>query len=241
MARVVPVSRTSPGWIALRRRLTKPRRYAFDWGDLRTTKPLSGMYGMDRGTPIDRPLIERFLAQHASHIRGRVIEVGDPRYTNKFGTAVETSDILDIVQTTDHKPTVIADLDEELSVPASLFDCVIATQVLQFVRKPTTALENLGRALSPSGVLLLTVPCLSRSDPTPTGREGDRWRWTPAGLNALLEAALPGARADVVGLGNVLTCVGFLVGAVAEELDESELTFDDPEFPLIAAAKVSFG
>ena len=44
------------------------------FGDLKRLTPISPKWGLDRGRPIDRSYIESFLAQHASNIRGRVLE-----------------------------------------------------------------------------------------------------------------------------------------------------------------------
>src|SRR4029453_14668409 len=53
------------------RRLVRPA-----WlGTLRRTRPLSNDFGYDRGTPVDRYYIERFLARHQSDVKGRVLEV----------------------------------------------------------------------------------------------------------------------------------------------------------------------
>ena len=48
---------------------------ALRMGQISRMKPLSRGYGWDRGTPIDRHYIERFLASHAGDIRGRVLEI----------------------------------------------------------------------------------------------------------------------------------------------------------------------
>src|SRR5216117_2974376 len=66
------------------RRLSRPARL----GTLRRTTPLSHDFGYDRGTPIDRYYIERFLSDERCSIRGRVLEVKDTTYTDRFGTAV---------------------------------------------------------------------------------------------------------------------------------------------------------
>ena len=52
---------------AVRRRLARlnyPR-----WGNLRRREPFSSYYGFDRGTPVDRFYIERFLSDRAQDIR----------------------------------------------------------------------------------------------------------------------------------------------------------------------------
>src|SRR5688572_4646021 len=56
-----------------------------DFGDFRHVLPIGANFGYDRGTPIDRFFIEDFLASHAVHIRGRVLEIGDNEYTLRFG------------------------------------------------------------------------------------------------------------------------------------------------------------
>ena len=51
------------------------------WGNLRRLRRFSDRYGYDRGTPIERDYIERFLSEHAQLIRGSVLEeldVADP-------------------------------------------------------------------------------------------------------------------------------------------------------------------
>lgn len=55
------------------------------WGNLRRLRPFSDRYGYDRGTPIERYYIERFLSEHAQRIRGSVLEAKDARYSRRFG------------------------------------------------------------------------------------------------------------------------------------------------------------
>ena len=45
------------------------------WGNLRRTTPFSSTFGFDRGTPIDRHYLHRFLDAHRHAITGRVLEV----------------------------------------------------------------------------------------------------------------------------------------------------------------------
>ena len=48
------------------------------WGNMRRTAPFSTAFGSDRGTPIDRYYLERFLDSHRALITGRVLEVQFP-------------------------------------------------------------------------------------------------------------------------------------------------------------------
>src|SRR5215216_119227 len=69
----------------LRRRA--PRR-PVRLGSLGRPRPISEQWGYDRGTPVDRWYIERFLQEHRADITGRVLEVKDSGYTDRFGLGV---------------------------------------------------------------------------------------------------------------------------------------------------------
>jgi SAM-dependent methyltransferase len=207
------------------------------WGSLRRTTPLSEYFGFDRGLPIDRFYIERFLTSFADDVRGRVLEVQDPAYTRRFGgEAVTASEILDINSENPHA-TIVADLEVAGSLPAERYDCVIFTQTLQYLREPEAALGNVWKALAPGGVGLLTAPSLSRIDPDLAAV--DRWRFTVRGLEELVRRACPGAEIDVRGFGNVLVTVAFLMGLAAHELRQGELEHQDDHFPLVACARMA--
>jgi FkbM family methyltransferase len=213
---------------------TSPAPGAVDWGDLRRLRPFSEVYGFDRGTPLDRPYIADFLRARSSLIRGTVLEVQDPYYTRAFGAGVVASDVVDL-NPENPLATIVADLNLDGALPAERYDCIILTQTLQFL-DPPRALRNLYAALAPGGVLLLTVPCLARSEDG--YRDADYLRWTPPGLVRQLEQCLPGATVQVEGRGNILTCVAYLLGISAEEIDPEEVAQYDPDHPLLALAEV---
>src|SRR5580692_1860807 len=87
------------------RRAIRPTAPAF----LRRTCPISAVWGFDRGTPVDRYYIEKFLEAHRQDIAGRTLEVADTQYTDQFGTDVTQADVLDI-DSSNKKATLIADL-----------------------------------------------------------------------------------------------------------------------------------
>ena len=67
------------------------------FGSLRRLTPVSRTWGFERGGPIDRYYIERCLSAHQEDIRGAVLEIGDDRYTQEFGTGrVTRSEVLDV-------------------------------------------------------------------------------------------------------------------------------------------------
>lgn len=107
---------------------------------------------------IDRYYIETFLAFHSDGIVGRVLEVGDNRYTRRFGgERVKVSDVLnpkDGIAGT----TLIADLAVGTQLPSDAFDCVIVTQTLHLIYEFSAAIRTLYRILKPGERLLLTSP-----------------------------------------------------------------------------------
>src|SRR4051812_46169701 len=162
------VTRSTGGW---RRRLRRIRRPA--WLAPFSTKPVSDYWGFDRGTPIDRYYVESFLAEHQSDIRGRVLEMQDTRYTDQFGRGVEQREVLDN-NPSNPRATIITDLTAADVVPANSFDCFVLTQTLQFILDVPAALAHVERILRPGGVVLVTVPSVSRIVPR-YGLETDCW------------------------------------------------------------------
>lgn len=209
------------------------RRVPVRLGSLGSTWPLGENWGYDRGTPVDRWYVERFLAAHRGDITGRVLEVKDSGYTDRFGQALIERAVLD-VNPGNPLATHVADLGTAEVLPSAAFDCFILTQTLQFVFDLRAAIGHAHRILRPGGVLLATLPVTSRICAPPLT---DHWRFTPLVATRLLEDAFgPGAVA-VAGHGNVLAQVAFLEGLAAEDLSGAELACDDERFPLVVCAR----
>jgi len=218
-----------------RKRLEQMRRPAW-LGTIRRTSPLSDHWGRERGTPVDRYYIERFLDENRGLIRGRVLEVMDARYTRRFGTNVTRSDVLDI-DAANADATVVADLAAADAIESATFDCFILTQTLQYVFDVEAALEHVHRVLRPGGTVLCTVPVTSRIGRAQLDRE--YWRFTPHACRRLFARKFDEGAVDVRGLGNVLASVAFLVGMAAEELSARELEAHDPFFPLLVTVRAT--
>jgi SAM-dependent methyltransferase len=205
------------------------------WAAAAPAAPLSAHWGRERGTPIDRWFIERFLAEHAVDIRGDVLEVKDDGYTTRFGVGVESSAVLD-VEPANPAATVVADLGEPSAFPRERYDCFVLTQTLQFVYDLEAAVESVYACLRRGGVCLATVPVVSRLNRPETNR-GEFWRLAPAACERLFANRFGADAVEVTAYGNAAACVAFLAGAAAEELSAGTLSRPHPLFPLLVGVR----
>jgi SAM-dependent methyltransferase len=203
-------------------------------GMLHRTEPFSE-WSRSRGTPIDRIYIEEFLAENRAAIRGRVLEVQDTQYTDRFGTGVTQSEVLDI-DPSNPRVTVVGDLAAPDGLPVNGLDCFILTQTLQYVSRPGQAIANCHALLRPGGVLLATVPTITRID---TGYEEDidRWRFTARACRDLFGGVFGESNVTVATQGNLLTAVAFLAGLAAEEFAEADLRRSVPEYQMVVTVR----
>lgn len=223
------------------------RRYGLQWpprgsvkmGDLRRVSPISRSFGMDRGRPIDRYYIEAFLEAHASDIKGRCLELGDPTYIERYGAGrVTQPEVLHYVEG-NPLATIVADLTNAPHIADNSFDCIIFTQTLQMVWDMNAALDTLHRILKPGGVLLFTTSGISKIGRR-LGRDdwGEYWRLTAPAVERLAAERFPGSKATVIPYGNVLAATAYLHGLALEELEPAELDYSDPDFEVIIGARI---
>lgn len=163
-------------------------------------------------------------------ITGRVLEIGDDSYTRRFGHDVVTSDVLHALPG-NPAATIVGDLSSPATLPTRRFDCVVLTQTLHFIYDYRAALANIFAALVPGGTLLCTVPGISHVMRYDADRWGDYYRFTPQAAQMMLTDA--GFEAEVRTCGNVLVSTGFLHYLAVEDFTSDELSFCDPDYPLI--------
>jgi hypothetical protein len=195
--------------------------------------PVSRSFGFDRGKPVDRWYIERFLAVHAADVRGRVLEVAEPTYTQWYGGAdVTRSDVLHAAPGND-QATVVGDLVTGAGLERDAYDCFVMTQTLQVIYDVRAAVRGTRELLAPEGVLLATAPGISQISREDRRDWGDWWRFTSDSARRLFADAYGPENVEVQAHGNVLSAACFLYGLAAEELSEEELTHRDPDFELL--------
>lgn len=215
----------------------KIKHLCVSFGSLRELSPVSPFFGFDRGKPIDRFYIEKFLQQNSELIRGRVLEVAENSYTRTFGgDRVTISDILH-VNSENKRATIIADLTNAEHIPSDSFDCIILTQTLQFIFDVNAAINTLHRILKPGGVLLVTVPCISQISRHDKDRWGEYWRFTDSAMERLFGDVFGKYNIEISSFGNVFVAMCFLQGLAVEELKRHELDYVDPDYQFLITVK----
>ena len=203
---------------------------------LRAREPVSTQFGLDRGRPIDRFYIERFLVDNSELIRGRVLEVQERTYTDWFGTGVERSDVLHAAPG-NPDATIVGDLTTGDGIPQDAFDCIILTQTLPFIWDVRAAVRGTRSALKPGGTLLATVPGISQISREDMNEWGDWWRFTSASARRLFDDVYGHDNVEVTPHGNVVAACALLYGLAQHELEPEELTARQDDYEVIVTIK----
>lgn len=207
------------------------------FGHLRRLKPISPDYGNSRGLEIDRYYIEKFLAEHASDIRGHVLEIKHNTYTTRFGgEQVTRSDVLHPVEG-NPDATIVADLTKADHLPSNVFDTIIFTQTLQVIYDIRTTIATLYRILKPGGILLATVSGMAQLSLNDFDKWGEYWRFTSLSARLLFEEAFQAGNVTVRPYGNVLAAISFLEGLACEDLRQKELDAVDRSYEILIAIR----
>jgi SAM-dependent methyltransferase len=116
-------------------------------------------------------------------LRGRVIDLGCGimPYAELVPAAVTLYHGLDLT-IRDSRPTLIGDVQSLGMFGPACYDSVVCLEVLEHVPDPAHALHEIARILADDGILVLSVPHLSRIHEAPH----DYYRYTEYGLRYLL-------------------------------------------------------
>jgi hypothetical protein len=197
------------------------------WGNLRRSTPFSTHYGADRGTPVDRHYLARFLDAHRADITGAILEIQVPSYARRYGHDVSRIDTVDI--NASFAPTFLCDLAHADVIPSNTYDCFLLPATLQGLRDIEGCLRHAVRVVRPGGVVLATTAGFVPLMPDVP----DYWRMSAAGWRELTSRAWPECDVDVRSNGNCLAAMASMLGLAAEELTTAELEVDDPRYPVV--------
>lgn len=207
-----------------------------DMGDLRSLEPPSRRFGEDRGQPVCRWYIERFLGEHAELVHGRVLEVAERTYTRRFGGDRVTESAVLHATAGNPEATIVGDLATGEGIPEARFDAAILSQTLQCVFDVPGAARTIRRLLAPGGSALVTVPAIAPVSRYDADRWGEYWHFGEQSLWKLFEPHFGAENLRVASHGNHIAAHAYLAGMAAEELREDELLAHDPGYPVVITA-----
>jgi len=194
-------------------------------------QPISRNFGIDRGLPIDRYYIEKFLSAHRQKIRGTTLEIASSAYTRRFGDDRVTHPLVMHVHE-GFGADFVCDLSQECP-RESFLDCFVLTQTLPFVYDVRSTIRNAVKMLKPGGSILVTAGGVSQISRDDMERWGHFWGFTDVALRRLFEEELPAECVEVESYGNVLAAASFLYGLAQHELTTEELDHFDPQYPML--------
>lgn len=199
--------------------------------------PISNIFGLERGLPIDRYYIEKFLYENTRYIKGTVLEVAGREYTLKYSTNLEKSISMHVCDASGDD-CIIANLETGEGIVDELADCFILTQTLPFIFDVKAAAKNTIRFLKKGGTALVTVSGITQISRYDMDRWGHYWSFTTASLKRLFEECRDVESVEITAYGNVKSSVSGLYGLAAEDMNESDLNYQDSDYQQIITAVV---
>jgi hypothetical protein len=207
--------------------------FPVNWQQLRSVKPISPVFGLDRGTAIDRYYIEQFLQENAHYIKGTVLEIAESVYSKKFGGRKITKHEILHFTNENRNATIVGDLTKRSGLPSGTIDCFICTQTFQFIYDFREAIKGAHQMLRKDGVLLVTLAGISQISRYDMDRWGDYWRLTTLSAEKSFQDVFGVNNVSVNFYGNVLSTIAFLEGISAEELSAEELNYKDENYQML--------
>ncbi len=202
--------------------------------------PISKAFGLDRGLPLDRVFIQRFLSDNSNLIVDDCLEVGGDEYLTRYGSSNCSKHILQFSpdgQAKFQNNLFHCDITKPSSLPEEQFDTLVFTQTLNFVYEIDLAIQGMHKLLRPGGHALITVAGISQISRFDHDRWGDYWRFTDMSLKTLLVKHFGADNVQVTAYGNVAVCCMFLQGLAEEDVvDKSLFDHVDPDYQMTICA-----
>lgn len=224
-------------WGAFLRELYKKRYPLINAVAHMETSPISAQFATERGTPIDRVYIERFLEEHRSLIAGDVLEIEDSLYTRRFGGADVKNAIVMDVSSTASWVDFNANIETGEGIREDVADCFILTQTLMYIFDLKSAAKNICRLLRKNGTALITCSGISQNSIRCMDDYGAYFNFNAAVFEKMFEEE----NAEIIkagSYGNVKTVSAHIAGLCYEDLKTEDFIPNDKYYPLIVYAVV---
>jgi len=200
--------------------------------------PISRVFGVDRGTPVDRFYIETFLESHRMCFQGDGIEIGEVRYLNKFGLQLSSKRAL-VFEASQSMSELHGDLTQLDSLPFEVADVFICTQTLNFIFDVSKAIMGIRKILKQDGVALVTVAGVCQISRYDADRWGDYWRFMPQSIYRLFVEQFGKEQVEIFVFGNSYSAHSLLHGFSLEECNRNKLLVSDADYPVVIALKIT--
>ena len=179
-----------------------------------------------------RQMVRRAISRRGTSVDPRA-RSGGTRAARAFGTDVASSDVIDIDES-NPDATIVADLSSRARSQRAP-SIALSVQTLQFIFDTRGVLEEAHRVLAPGGVLLCTVPAVSRI--SMRYLDAEYWSFTVAGCRELT-IAFP-AQTLTCARTAMPACAAFLYGLAVEDLARAGTPGRGSVLPLVIAVKGS--
>ncbi len=131
-------------------------------------------------------VLTRFLAKELDGRKfGLVLDIGAGKGPYRKFLECEKYVLLDVENRSGNSDTIIANLNEKVPLADNSVDCVLCTEVLEHIKQPQHAVNEIYRILNKDGVLVLTTPAAWPLHEVPN----DFFRYTRYGIEHLLKEA----------------------------------------------------
>lgn len=199
------------------------------------TVPASRAFGTERGKPIDRYYIEKFLNENKQYICGEALEIAETTYSVQYGEdRLRHAYMLHVEGW--GEDAIKGNLETGEGIEEYRYDTLIITQTLMFTYDLKSVAANIYRALRRGGTALVTVSGISQVSRYDADRWGSYYSFHEDALHRLFEPLFGQDHVRVKSYGNVKTAMAMLYGLCCEDLAEDDFGVSDEDYPVIIGA-----
>lgn len=202
------------------------------------TKPISRQFGTERGTPIDRYYIEKFLEEYKHLVKGDVLEIEDNTYSLRYGEERLTRSIVMDVGNRGEGISFNGNLETGEGIQDELADCFILTQTLMYLFDLKSTAHNISRLLKRGGTALVTCSGISQNSRRCMDAYGCCFNFNVDALRKMFSSEPDLEVTECGSYGNVKTVMAHISGLCREDLDIRDFQENDKYYPLIVYAVV---